>query len=376
MSVFPPGRDSQNVVVRSNVGVPSGPDVTLVASAPLLLVSTAAVHSLSGSHSKLKTSHPGLAVRRMFEPQELCAIREDALREYLRMKMADELSDVERMEADARERLVEQALFFFEALATRNVEKCKKLARGRELLYFIERLKDREAIEDQRRYALEEALREEGRAEWRREVEEKAAYGEYLRAFEEWKREQENTVRAACAFVMGTEVRYRRGVVAEESDAWEELWRKEREEREEAERIAYENFYNSPEQVILREERERVEGKLRQKYERQMVRHLKEQEQIVKSCKHGRGNTSIFEGPKASKKCASCGVSFDKDLGYYVRSYGKTIPPPPPLPESMLDSAKPKFAASHMPGTQSGVQPTPVPPPTSEGKLPPIGKKR
>ncbi|ESL06150.1 hypothetical protein TRSC58_06181 [Trypanosoma rangeli SC58] len=276
------------------------------------------------------------SVRRRFEPWELGLIKREALQEYNLLKNASERREVEREESIAREELMAGATSFLAALLEWQLEARREVESDCPLLLLLERLQKR-ATNHQRQYQIhEEALREEGRVGWRREVEEKARLQEYEAAMAQWRRECEETLRAAVAFLLGMQTRERQAEVAEEEAAWAALCAQELTDRAEAERLAYENFMNTPEQVALRKERERLEAAANRAAARRLKQFLKEQEHLVKSCTHARGNVSFFEGALAKKLCVSCGVKFDETLGYYVRMRGRTIAPPstwtPPQP--------------------------------------------
>ncbi|ORC92888.1 uncharacterized protein TM35_000022140 [Trypanosoma theileri] len=271
------------------------------------------------------------AARRRFEPQELQRLHADAAREYRLRKNAGERREVERHEELARAEIVDAAAAQYAAITAWADEE----GRERDVPpggWPLRQLEDRLArrVREQRE-RNEQKEREEGRAAWRAAVAAAEEAAAHARAVEAWRRENERALRAAIVFLISTETRWRREEADGEATAWETLLAQERDGRAEAERIAYENFMNSPEQIALRQERERKEAAARRLAARQMRRFNKEQESFVKSCRHGRGNTSMFEGPTAKKLCVSCGVKFDENLGYYVRLRGPTIPPPAPL---------------------------------------------
>ncbi|KAG8344126.1 hypothetical protein ERJ75_000252600 [Trypanosoma vivax] len=278
--------------------------------------------------SGLKASSYVEAIRKCFEPWELSVIREDAIEEYRLRKNAIECRDLERDEALAREEIEEDEALLRGAHIVRVDALPKRPEDTHRARSLAGRLSSRLAAEQRHREAQEEALREGGRAEWRRDVEEATKREEYARALQQWEKEQRFLFGAASAFVMGSETRVRRDEVAEEYVAREKLYELEKQEREIAEKVAYENFMNSPEQVALREERERKEEKARRIAAKQLQLFQKDQERLVKSCKHGRGSSSVFEGPGARKKCIPCDVRFDDALGYFVRIHGKTVQPP------------------------------------------------
>ncbi|RNF00366.1 uncharacterized protein Tco025E_08811 [Trypanosoma conorhini] len=268
-------------------------------------------------------------VRRRFEPWELGLIKCEALQEYNLLKNASERREVEREESIAREELTADAASFLAALREWQAEARGEIAANRPLSLLLERLQRRATAQQRRHEAHEAALREEGRVEWRREVEEKARLQAYEAALMQWRREGEETLRAAVAFLLGMQTRERRAEEAAQDAAWTALCTQESADRAEAERLAYENFMNTPEQVALRKERERLEAAANRAAARKLKQFLKEQEHLVKSCTHARGHASFFEGPLAKKLCVSCGVKFDETLGYYVRMRGRTIAPPP-----------------------------------------------
>ncbi|KAH9577785.1 hypothetical protein LSM04_004242 [Trypanosoma melophagium] len=275
------------------------------------------------------------AVRRHFAPHELQRLHTDAVCEYRLRKNAGERREVERLEELARAELVDAAAAQYTAIAARAEEERRGAAGDGAGGWPLRRLEQRltRAVRAERE-RVEQKEREEGRAAWRAAVVAAEEAAAHTRALEAWRRENERALRAAIVFLISTETRWRSGEAEEEAVAWEKLLAQEREDRAEAERIAYEEFMNSPEQIAIRQERERKEAVARRLAARQMRRFVKEQEHLVKSCRHGRGNTSMFEGPTAKKLCVACGVKFDDNLGYYVRQRGNTIPPPAPLNET------------------------------------------
>ncbi|KAF5219639.1 hypothetical protein TcYC6_0085730 [Trypanosoma cruzi] len=268
------------------------------------------------------------SVRKRFEPWELGLIKHKALQEYNLLKNASERRDLEREESIAREEIVNDATSLLAAVIEWRVEAGEEVMSDRALSRLLERLRKR-ATTQQRQYEInEEALREEGRMGWRQEVEEKARSKQREEAMARWRRECEDSLCAATAFLMGMERRERRDEVAEEEAAWAALCTEELNARAEAERIAYENFMNSPEQVALRKEQERIEAAAQAAAARQLKRFLREQEHLVKSCRHARGAGSVFEALPPRNLCVSCGVKFDETVGYYVRMRGSTLVPP------------------------------------------------
>ncbi|EKF36326.1 hypothetical protein MOQ_002282 [Trypanosoma cruzi marinkellei] len=268
------------------------------------------------------------SVRKRFEPWELGLIKQKALQEYNLLKNASERRDLEREESIAREEIVNDATSLLAAVFEWQVEAGKEVMTDRALSRLLDRLRKR-ANTQHRQYKInEEALREEGRMEWRQEVEEKVRSKQREEAMARWRRECEESLCAATAFLMGMEKRERRDEVAEEERVWAALCTEELNARAEAERIAYENFMNSPEQVALRKEQERIEAAAQAAAARQLKKFLKEQEHLVKSCKHARGTGSVFEALPPRNLCVSCGVKFDEKVGYYVRMRGATLVPP------------------------------------------------
>ncbi|RNF00469.1 hypothetical protein TraAM80_07578 [Trypanosoma rangeli] len=301
------------------------------------------------------------SARRRFEPWELGLIKCEALQEYNLLKNASERREMEREESIAREELIAGATSFLAALLEWQLEARGKVESDRPLSLLLERLQKRETNHQHQYQIYEEALREEGRVGWRQEVEKKTRLREYEAAMAQWRRECEETLRAAVAFLLGMQTRERQAEAAEEEAAWAALCAQELTDRAEAERLAYENFMKTPEQVALRKERERLEAAANRAAARRLKQFLKEQEHLVKSCTHARGHVSFFEGALAKKLCVSCGVKFDETLGYYVRMRGRTIAPPstwtPPQPPP----------APERPARHSVTKLPPLPPPAKQG---------
>lgn len=279
------------------------------------------------------------SVRSRLKPWELTLIKGDAMEEYIRLKKASERRELERDESIARDELIDEAMSLFTAFAALRLEKEGELLNNRSLRRLLERLQRRLTLQQRQHDRHEKDLLEEGRREWRREQEEAARLKELEQAMAKWRRECEASLRAATVFLMGMEARERKDEVAAQEAAWAALCAQGLVDRAEAERIAYERFFNSPEQVALRKEQEMKEAAANRLAKRRMKLFLKEQESFVKSCKHARGHKSYFEGAAPKKLCVSCGVKFDDELGYYVRLRGKTIAPPSALGSSQSPAA-------------------------------------
>lgn len=169
---------------------------------------------------------------------------------------------------------------------------------------------------DESREALE---RQRGAEQMRQERERSIREAHEREAAVVAKRQRAEMMRAARAYIAGSETRDRASVTQEEVTAMEALRAAELRGRDEANALAYERFINSDEQKQIVAERERKAAEERAAALRKEAEFRRDQGRMVKNCTHSRAGTSVFLGPLAKKMCLICKVKFDDSQGIYIR---------------------------------------------------------
>lgn len=283
--------------------------------------------------NKLKTSdsiHIQLDNKRIsanllnrFEDWEIKAMQVEAIADYHLRRNRAEIADVCRQERLAREDLEDDCLQRLAMVHGIEHTGWQDAHKSSTLLSLLERrLVERKQKEEFLLAQTEERLREEGRAAWRREQAELASQAAESERLATQRRTMECQGRAALVFLASRERVFRDEVTQAEEAAWGDMCRAEPAARVDLERLAYEQFMNSPEQLALAAAKLAKEAKERKKAARIKQLFEAEQMRLISICHHGRNGVSLLDpstAPAAKRVCPRCRVRYDEALGYLVR---------------------------------------------------------
>lgn len=168
--------------------------------------------------------------------------------------------------------------------------------------------------------AMDEALKEKGRQEWREEKEAQRRHREAAKRLEKEMAELKRRQGAALTFIVTEEKRYRSFVEEELLMQYRLLAKEELYERIDIEKRAYALFMDASGKAAKREKERKKREKQLTKASEVINKHEQEQRDLIDGCHHAKGSKSVLTDPATKARCGGCGVKYDRVRGYWVRN--------------------------------------------------------